>query len=166
MSTRFEGRESRFEVDHFCQNLIKASWRWVKQHILVDNRVVLKGFSKASVRTQIWCLHHVSRLFVFFFWFSILIQHFYSVTSKLVLRRRGPKLWSIDWGVSTEGPVPGEFEGVIMVVIKRKRRIHVDLLSWAGWYHGVLFLESLFRECFQWYVIDNYVWWGPSPDLV
>lgn len=31
----------------------------------------------------------------------------------------------------------------------------MSLLSWAWWYHGVLVLESLFRKCFQWYIIDD-----------
>jgi len=30
-------------------------------------------------------------------------------------------------------------------------RIHVSLLSWAWWYHGVFVLKSLFGKCFQWY---------------
>jgi len=32
-----------------------------------------------------------------------------AVTSKLVLRRGGPRIWPVDWGVSPGGLVPGEY---------------------------------------------------------
>ena len=43
-------------------------------------------------------------------------------------------------------------EGVVIAVV---RIINISLSSWAWWYYRVLVLESLFRECFQWYVIDD-----------
>jgi len=40
-------------------------------------------------------------------------------------------------------------------VIRKGRIINMSLLSWAWWHHGVFVLGSLFKKCFQWYIIDD-----------
>ena len=55
-------------------------------------------------RPDIWHHDQETSLVIQFFW----TQHLYSVRSKLVLRRGGPRIWPVDWGVSPGGLVPGE----------------------------------------------------------